>query len=77
MGTVYFYKMTSDSGMAPCVDQGVLSLAICKPSIRRRAQEGDIIFGFGGKALGETLIYAAKIGKVVPDSGSSVEIPDR
>ncbi len=78
MGSIYFYKMTSDSGAAPCVDNGTLSLAICKPSIRRTAQDGDIIFGFGGQALGEKLIYAARVAKVIADghyydSGSAFE----
>lgn len=56
---IYFYKMTADNGGAPCVHEGMLSLAICKPEIRRTAQEGDLIFGFGGKRLGGRLIYAA------------------
>lgn len=78
MESIYFYKMTSDSGAAPCVDKGILSLAICKPSIRRTAQAGDIILGFGSQALGEKLIYAAKIAKVVSgghyyDDGSAFE----
>jgi hypothetical protein len=65
MEKFYFYKMTTDSGGAPCVENGMLSLAICKPSIRRTARDGNIIIGFGGKKLGEKLIYVAKISKVV------------
>jgi Nucleotide modification associated domain 2 len=67
MDTFYLYKMTSDSGGAPCVENGMLSLAICKPVIRRTARVGDIIIGFGGKKFGEKLIYVAKISKVVVD----------
>lgn len=58
---MYIYRMTSDSGGAPCVQNGLLSLAICKPDIRRMASKGDLIFGIGGKALGERLIYAAYV----------------
>ena len=65
MENFYFYKMTTHSGGAPCVENGMLSLAICKPRIRRTARGGDIIIGFGGKKLGEKLIYVAKISKVV------------
>ena len=35
---IYVYKMTADTGGAPCVYQGILSLAICKPKIRRKAE---------------------------------------
>ncbi len=65
----YVYKLTTDNGGAPCVHRGLLSLAICKPRIRRRAQEGDWIFGFGGKDLGDhvRLIYIAQVTKHLPN----------
>ena len=66
---IYVYKMTCDNGGAPCVESGVLSLAICKPMIRRRAQKGDLVFGFGSKELGERLIYVAVVTEK-PDRGS-------
>jgi hypothetical protein len=34
---VYFYKLVVDDGGAPCVQNGLLSLAICKPQIRKTA----------------------------------------
>ncbi len=58
---IYVYKMVADNGGAPCVWRGLLSLALCKPKIRKTASEGAIVFGFGGQAYGEKLIYAAKI----------------
>ncbi len=42
----YLYKMTVDDGGAPCVQDGVLTLAICKPTIRRVAPEGSFSIGF-------------------------------
>ena len=30
MAWVYVYRMTSDTGLAPCVEKGLLSLACCK-----------------------------------------------
>ena len=30
MKYVYVYRLTSDTGLAPCVDKGLLSLAVCK-----------------------------------------------
>ncbi|MFM8479413.1 MAG: hypothetical protein ACKOEO_26795 [Planctomycetaceae bacterium] len=44
---VYVYKIVVDNGGAPCVHDRLLSLAICKPAIRRTAQAGDLIFAFG------------------------------
>lgn len=63
MSHYYFYKLTVDDGGAPCVQNGILSLAICKPMIRRTAQVGDIIFGFAANSLyvDNRLIYIAKI----------------
>jgi hypothetical protein len=60
---IYVYKMTVDNGGAPCVYRGQLSLAICKPEIRRMAEKGSIIFGFAAKKLSsdERLIYIAVV----------------
>ena len=59
---IYCYKLTTDSGGAPCVDGGqLLSLAICKPMIRQTCSQGSYIIGFGGKGLRERLLYVAKI----------------
>ncbi|MBR0793754.1 hypothetical protein JQ631_32130 [Bradyrhizobium manausense] len=62
---IYIYKLTVDAGAAPCIRQNVLSLAICKPTIRRVASEGDLIFGFTANSLDNRnrLIFAATITK--------------
>src|SRR5437016_5288886 len=60
---IYVYKLTTDNGGAPCVQGNLLSLAICKPRIRKKATEGSLVFGFGGKNLGERLIYIARVTK--------------
>lgn len=70
-GKVYLYKLIVDNGGAPCVPGELLSLAICKPIIRKVAKEGSWIFGFAGDNLktthpGNRLIYVAKVTKVVP-----------
>lgn len=66
----YVYKLTYDGGGAPCIENGLLSLAICKPAIRRMAQKGDWIFAFAGERLIKILnlrkgtpllIYAAQV----------------
>jgi hypothetical protein len=69
-GNIYLYKLVCDNGGAPCVHRGVLSLAICKPGIRKVAKEGDWIIGFGGKSVPELkgrLIYVARLTSVEVD----------
>jgi hypothetical protein len=63
MPKVYIYKMIVDDGGAPCVRDGILSLAICKPSIRSVARRGSILLGFAGNDLysENRLLYAAKV----------------
>lgn|SRR5262249_17340783 len=65
MNRIYFYKLTADNGGAPCVRYGTLSLAICKPMIRKTAKEGDLIFGFAANSLhhDNRLIYVACVTK--------------
>ncbi len=68
----YLYKLTSDRGGAPCAirpvagEQPLLTLAICKPAIRRTAQPGDRILGITSHSLASSdgyplnaVIYAA------------------
>jgi len=63
MNNIYFYKLTADNGGAPCVRYGLLSLAICKPMIRKTGKEGDLIFGFAANSLhrDNRLLYVARV----------------
>ena len=65
MPNIYFYKLTVDDNGAPCVQKGLLSLAICKPMIRSSAQKGDIVLGFAANSLhaDNRLIYVARVNK--------------
>ena len=58
---IFIYKMVTDNGGAPCVFRKLLSLAICKPKIRKSAKKGSLVFGFGGKRYQERLIYIARV----------------
>jgi hypothetical protein len=58
---IYVYKIVADSGGAPCITGKLLSLAICKPKIRKSAGLGSLVFGFGGKRYQERLIYIARV----------------
>lgn len=66
---LFVYKIIEDSGGAPCVQRGLLTLAICKPSIRRSAAVGDWIFAFGSnnQAPANRLVYIARVTKKVTD----------
>ena len=72
---IYVYKMVADNGGAPCVFRGLLSLAICKPKIRKAARKGALIFGFGSKRYSERLIYIAKITEDKPELGDYYRNP--
>jgi hypothetical protein len=69
MRKIYIYKLTVDAGAAPCVERGLLSLAICKPIMRKRAKRGDLILGFTANSLDarNRMIYAARISNNLPD----------
>ncbi len=64
---VYSYKITRDFGFAPNPFHGVLTLATCKPGIRRRAQPGDIIVGCGSAGnnqVGKAIFVSRVSGKL-------------
>lgn len=69
MTKIYFYKLVVDDGGAPCVEKALLSLAICKPAIRRTAETGNLIFGFAANSLDRDnrLIYVARVTRKLTD----------
>lgn len=74
--------MVADEGGAPCVAAEKLSLAICKPIIRRCAAEKSWIYGFAGNTLSAThpdnsLIYVAKITRKIKFDDYANEFSDR
>lgn len=78
MGRLFSYLMTHDSGFAPNPFHGSLTLATCKPGIRKTKQVGDWVAGFassqlvlGSRALGteipkQGLIFLMEITSVLP-----------
>lgn len=64
--TLRSYKMKHNKGFAPNVSGDILSIATCKPQIRRVCKIGEWIAGFSSKSLdnsqvgNEKLIYLAK-----------------
>lgn len=69
---IYVYVQTSDSDFAPCYDNGIWTLACCKPQIRfsaaRRISEGKDIFIIGitskAKGIPRKPIYIARVSRV-------------
>ena len=65
--TLRSYKMTHDNGFAPNISGDILSIATCKPQIRRVCKIGEWIAGFSSQKLDnsqvgqEKLIYLAKV----------------
>jgi hypothetical protein len=66
MTRIFRYIHKSDTGMAPCIDNGLLSLATCKPKIRVGAKPGDWVMGFyPSPAPSGTLCWAGRIGNIL------------
>jgi len=70
MPRLFTYTIPIDDGAAPNPFDGMCSLAICKPSIRRVAKEGDWVAGLGsvrapgGNRYGQ-LVYAMRVDEVI------------
>jgi hypothetical protein len=68
MTRLYAYKMTNDNGFAPNPYAGCLTLATCKPALRKTKKVGDWMAGFTGLSMGaapgqERLVYLARISR--------------
>lgn len=79
---LYIYVMTNDTGFAPCIDNGLFTLACCKGGKKgmRKSAAKEVLFGNNvyvlglcGKQLAEreykknySAIYLVKIDKIIP-----------
>ena len=90
MNNLYYYKMTWDSEFAPNPHHGVLTLANCKPVIRKCAKVGDWISGWTSTVMHdkngkihrfvngeEKLIYLAKVTKKITYDEYWMEYPQK
>lgn len=64
---LYRYVIDHDKGFAPNPFFGVCTLACCKPSIRKYAETGDIVVGFGPKKykLDGQIIYWMEVDEII------------
>ena len=58
---VYSYVVKFDTGFAPNPFWGALTLACCKPKIRKHAAPGDLIVGLTGAGGGNRVVFVAYI----------------
>lgn len=62
MTRIYRYILVNDSGMAPCPEDGLITLGTCKPVIRRMARPGDWVLGFRpGSLVRGLVLWAGKV----------------
>lgn len=59
----FSYIVVHDSGFSPNPFHGLLTLACCKPLIRRTAEAGDIIVGLSSRS--ERVVYAVQVAEVI------------
>jgi hypothetical protein len=63
---IWRYVVVSDTGFAPCVDRGLLTLCTCKPAIRRGAQKDDWVIGWTPKRLGaDRIVWVGQVDRVL------------
>jgi hypothetical protein len=64
---LYSYILACDVGGAPCVENGCLTIAICKQVMRKNAHVGDTIVGISGYKLGKIkkIIFIATITRMM------------
>ena len=60
---LYSYIVATDTGFAPNPYHGYLTLACCKPRIRRGAQKGDYVIGLRRLHEGYGVVYAMRVSK--------------
>lgn len=80
------YVITTDRGSAPNYEGPAVTLAICKPRIRKKAKPGDLILAFNGRSLSRrphSLRWAGIVSEVLlledywKDSRFRAKRPDR
>jgi len=66
MTRILRYILQHDTGMAPCIDHGLVSLATCKPKIRASAKPGEWVVGFRpGLAHRGLAVWAGQVAECI------------
>lgn len=66
---VHTYVIATDAGSAPNYDPPAVTLAVCKPGIRKKAKVGDLVLAFAGAELkpfsGHSVVWAGIVSEVL------------
>ncbi len=66
MTRIFRYILVADHGIAPCPADGLITLATCKPTIRRTAAVGDWVLGFRPGSLHRgLLLWGGQVQKIM------------
>jgi hypothetical protein len=65
--SLWVYAMPHNLGMAPCEQESLLSLALCKPDIRKNAVVGEYVIGIMSKSLkmGDRAWWIGRVSEVL------------
>lgn len=74
---IYRYVLAYDRGMAPNSRGGLITLATCKPEIRKTARAGDWVIGNFPSPKNEVVAWAGKIARSLPVEHYAREYPAR
>lgn len=77
MTRIYRYVLMSDGGMAPNPRDELLTLATCKPEIRKHAREGDWVLANYPSPQNKRVAWAGKIERCIPVGLYAAEFPER
>lgn len=77
MTRIYRYVLAHDGGMAPNPRGELLTLATCKPEIRKHAREGDWVVANFPSPRNELVAWAGKIKHGIPVGHYAAEYPER
>ena len=64
MSRIWRYSLVADNGMAPCAEQGILTLCLCKPMIRKSACVGEWVVGFVPRRINDGRVHVAWAGRI-------------
>ena len=70
---VHTYVIATDAGSAPNYDRPFVTLAVCKPRIRRKAEIGELVLAFAGKEVNPTEPHSVVWAGVVTEKMSFSE----
>ena len=67
---IHTYVIAVDAGSAPNYDPPFVTLAVCKPRIRRKAEVGDCVLAFAGAGVNPSdphaVVWAGIVTEIIP-----------